>query len=181
MEVFKARNNGTFKHQSRVSRTSKHCLGGSLVVESSSRVMCKILKATYTSLWQCGSNVHEWKSSVSLKNETFGNVLSFCSSKSTKRGIKVTHVPTRDQLADGFIKPLSRARFEFLQAKTGVTKGDIILIGCIESTSSIHMIRLTAALLHMIRLTAVPQVYKVLNNVNVIVSLLRLNHMYKLR
>lgn len=51
--------------------------------------------------------------------------------------LKVSYVPTKDQLADGFTKPLSRQRFETLRFKTGVIKGDIVLRKRIDSMSSI--------------------------------------------
>ena len=37
--------------------------------------------------------------------------------------LRVTHVPTQDQLADGFTKPLPRSRFQELRSKIGVTQG----------------------------------------------------------
>ena len=37
--------------------------------------------------------------------------------------LRVTHVSTKDQLADGLTKPLSRQRFILLRDKIGVTKG----------------------------------------------------------
>lgn len=35
--------------------------------------------------------------------------------------LRVTHVPTNDQLADGLTKPLNRIKFEMLMSKIGLT------------------------------------------------------------
>lgn len=47
----------------------------------------------------------------------------FVRSQIQNKVLRVTHVPTQDQLADGFTKPLPRPRFQELRSKIGVTHG----------------------------------------------------------
>ena len=46
----------------------------------------------------------------------------FVRSQIQSHALRVTHVSTHDQLADGFTKPLQRNQFQNLRAKIGVTK-----------------------------------------------------------
>ncbi|GKV07965.1 hypothetical protein SLEP1_g19658 [Rubroshorea leprosula] len=51
--------------------------------------------------------------------------------------LRVSHISTIDQLADGLTKPLSSARFSQLKSKIGVTDGSSILRGRITATNPV--------------------------------------------
>ncbi|GLT59367.1 hypothetical protein SLA2020_321880 [Shorea laevis] len=54
-----------------------------------------------------------------------------------KKILRVSHIASADQLADGLTKPLSSSRFALLRSKIGVADGSTILRGRIKETNNI--------------------------------------------
>ncbi|GKV48270.1 hypothetical protein SLEP1_g55092 [Rubroshorea leprosula] len=50
--------------------------------------------------------------------------------------LRVSHISSKDQFADGLTKPLSSARFTYLRSKIGVADGSSILQGCVKEKIS---------------------------------------------
>ncbi|GKV47474.1 hypothetical protein SLEP1_g54377 [Rubroshorea leprosula] len=51
-----------------------------------------------------------------------------------RKVLRVAHISSKDQLADGFTKPLPNTRFLQLRSKIGIADGSSILRGCVKDT-----------------------------------------------
>ena len=60
----------------------------------------------------------------------------FVRDKVTSGELRVSHVSTKDQLADALTKPMSRQRLLYLRSKIGVSDGTTILRGHIRDNPS---------------------------------------------